>query len=440
MKRIISDKLLEWKHNKNRKPLLLTGVRQCGKTYVLKKFAKTHYEDFAYLNFEKNPDIASVFDIDFDPNRIIKDLSNFFLNKKIIPGKTLLILDEIQISPKAITALKYFNENLKDLDVVCAGSLLGVTLKRELNSFPVGQVDLLKLYPMNFKEFLWAINGNDYEINFSNNLKEIPDYIHNKLIKDLFLFYLVGGMPEAVKIWKDTKNINEVYRVLDNIILGYRGDFSKYYQQKDLVNLINVWDSIPVQLAEDNHKFIFNRVKKSARAKDLESAVLWLHDAGLINLLKKVENVKSPLSFYADDSYYKLYLSDIGILSRISRISYESIFIHGEISGNFRGALTENFILNELISQNFSPHYWKSKNIAEVDFLIEYKDLIIPLEAKAMFNTKAKSLISYIKKYEPKISCRFSMRNLGINKIDNSQIISLPLYLVKDLKNILKDF
>lgn len=439
MKREIMQDLISWKNKRNRKPLLLTGVRQCGKTYILRKFGEEHFDNYVYLNLERDPQIAAVFNYDYDTKRILQDISNLSLLPEIIPNKTLLIIDEIQFNPKAITALKYFAEDMPELCIVGAGSLLGVSLREEGASFPVGKVDRLEMYPMSFKEFLLESKSRRI-VNSIENFditKLLPDYILDNLNREYTNYLLVGGMPEAVKVWFENHNLAEVNEIQDNIIAGYENDFSKHSPKNELTNIELIWRSIPEQLAEDNNKFVFSRVKKSARAKDLEKSIGWLIDAGLIRVVTKVDNPQVPLSFYSNSSFYKIYLCDVGLLSRMTGFTLKSLLEKDESTGGFRGSLSENFINNELVSLGYVTYFWRSKNSAEVDFLIEDDGRVIPIEVKANVNTKAKSYNNFIKKYATKIGFRFSLKNSGENKVGVTKTYSLPLSLVFRLKDYL---
>lgn len=426
------QELIKWKDLDDRKPLLLTGVRQCGKTYVCKEFGDRYFDDVAYFYFEGNKGLASVFDYDFDVNRIIDELGSLIRGKEIIPGKTLVIFDEIQACPNAITSLKYFCENKRELHIICAGSLLGVSIKREHVSFPVGKVDRLQMFPMSFSEFLRADGGNEvykgiqkYSIN-----RELPEIYTATMEKELKYYYIVGGMPEIVAKWVETHNFAQVEKLQDNILDDYRSDFAKYAPRVDIPKLGWIWDSIPKQLAKDNNKFVFSHVKEGKRSSELEDALEWLVDAGLVYRLELVTNPELPLSFYANATFFKVYMSDIGLLRRKSNVSYKIILEESELYKNFKGAFTENFVLNELLALNIHPYFWKSKNTAELDFLFEHEDLIVPVEAKADIHTRAKSYRLYCKKYTPHIGFKFSMKNVGNHEVEGTKTYSIPLYLI----------
>lgn len=432
MERDIMKQLVAWKDSPDRKPLLVTGVRQCGKTYILKEFGNRYFEDTAYFYFEGNKGLASIFDYDLDPVRILRELGSIVRGQEIIPRKTLIIFDEIQACPNAVTSLKYFCENMKEIPIVCAGSLLGISVKRDGISFPVGKVDRLQMYPMTFAEFLRADGGQAlYEGAMRLDLgRELPELYSIPLEKSLKYYYIVGGMPEVVKKWVDTHNFEEVSRLQDTILEDYNSDFAKYAPKTDIPKLGWIWNSVPKQLAKDNNKFVFSHVKEGKRSNELEDALEWLTDAGLVYRLEMVSNPELPLSFYADATFFKVYMSDIGLLRRKSGLSHKTILEEPEIYKNFKGALTENYVLNELLAQGKRPYFWRSGNTAELDFLFEDKDRVIPVEAKAAISTRAKSYLQFCKKYKPTLGFRFSMKNVGDNMTEETHTYSLPLYLL----------
>lgn len=327
MKRKSFDKLLKWKEKKNRKPLLVTGVRQCGKTYLIKEFGRTEFEEMAYFNFDGNTGLKSIFDYDFNVERIMDELGNVIYGKKIISGKTLVVFDEIQDCPRAIQSLKYFCENMPELHIIAAGSLLGVALRKEGISFPVGKVDRMEMYPMSFEEFVMADGGENY-ISGSSRLafeREVPEIYTVPMEKFLKNYYIIGGMPEAVQTWVDTHDYREVEEVQDRILKDYADDFGKHTTPDTMTKVKLIWDSIPSQIARDNNKFIFSHVKQGARAKDLEDALEWLVNSGIAYKLKLVSNPEPPLSGMADNTYFKVYLSDVGLLRRKSNVNYRTI-------------------------------------------------------------------------------------------------------------------
>ena len=432
MKRKITDDLLKWKDNKNRKPLLVLGVRQCGKTYSIKEFGEKYFENICYINFETDDAYSSVFKYDFNIERIIKEIE-IMKNTKIEINKTLLFFDEIQECPRAITSLKYFCENLKELHVICAGSLLGVALKQENISFPVGKVNRLQMYPMSFEEFLNAANENKYLVLLKNWPvdREIPEAYSSPLKKLLKTYYTVGGMPEIVKTFFETQDFEIVSKMQDEMLQDYADDFSKHAPVSELEKIRLIWDSVPKQLAKENNKFVFSHVKEGKRAHELEGALGWLKNAGLIQILELVENPEIPLSANADATYFKVYLSDIGLLCRRLGLSYKEISdeTHDALK-TFKGAIAENYVLNELISQNKKPYFWRSKNMAELDFIFENDGKIVPVEVKAADNTQAKSYKSFCKKYAIPLGYKASLKNIGASDNDGTKTISLPLYLL----------
>lgn len=441
MERDIMKQLAEWKSAADRKPLLITGVRQCGKTYVMKEFGARYFEDVAYFNFEGNTGLHSVFEYDFDVDRILDELGNLVRNRKIVPGETLVIFDEIQACPKAITALKYFCEDKRELHVICAGSLLGVAIKRENVSFPVGKVDRMQMYPMSFSEFLRADGGENLYRGLlkMQTERELPELHTVPLGKKLKLYYIVGGMPEVVNKWVATHDFSQVERIQDNILMDYSSDFSKHAPKAEIAKLGWIWESIPKQLAKENHKFIFSHVKEGKRSKDLEDGLEWLVDAGLVYRLEKVEQPELPLAFCADASYFKVYMSDVGLLRRKSGLSHRTILQGAEEYQRFKGALTENFVMTELLTLGKHPYFWRSGNTAEVDFLIENEGKIIPIEAKAEDNTKAKSYRQFCKKYHPELGAKFSMKNVGGNMVESTLTYSIPLYLIWKMDEYLSE-
>lgn len=435
MERTLITKLVEWKEKSNRKPLILKGVRQCGKTYLLKDFGKRHYESCAYFNFEENDALKTVFEKDYDTSRILFELG-LYLGKTIEPGKTLLILDEIQECGRAITAMKYFCENAPEYHIVCAGSLLGIALQKQL-SFPVGKVDFLTLYPMSFSEFLRA-EGPETLADFIENFKKgdnIPEVIGEKLVTFLRQYYITGGMPEVVEVWCNTHSIEQVESVQQTIINSYELDFAKHAPTKDFPKLSAIWRSIPEQLAKENTKFIFSHVKKGWRSKDLEDALEWLIGAGLVYKVCKIEKPFIPLSSYADDTAFKLYMSDVGILRKLSKLPYEVVLDATPTYKEFKGSMTENYVLCELLkSVDDTAYYWSSGNTAEVDFIIQSGTEIVPIEVKSERNVKARSLAEYRKKYTPKYSVKASMKH----ETDGEEVLNIPLYLISRLARFMK--
>lgn len=430
MERSITLKLQSWKDAPKRKPLLLTGVRQCGKTYTIKTFGDSFFEDVAYFNFEEDKTLSSLFDYDLDVTRIVDELGNIIRGKTIVPGKTLVIFDEIQACPNAITALKYFCENLRSLHVIAAGSLLGVEIKRSNISFPVGKVDRMIMRPMSFSEFVVADGGSGY-INALSKFplgREIPDAVSIPLEKYLKQYYVIGGMPEVVQTWIDTHDYAAIEKVQDSILADYADDFAKYPPRETVPKINLIWRSVPVQLAKENNKFVFSHVKSGARAKDLEDAMQWLVDAGLLTKLHMVAAPELPLSYCADATYFKVFMSDVGLLRRASGVYYKTILLGDENYVRFKGALTENYVLNELLHLSLTPYFWRSGNGSEVDFVIEHQGRIIPIEVKSADNTRAKSFRVFCQRYSPQVAFKTSLKNVGDNMDGGTNVWSVPLY------------
>lgn len=440
MERTVMKELLKWRDKKKRKPLILTGVRQCGKTYVLKQFGREYFEDVAYFNFEGNEELASIFEHNFDVNRILDELGSIVREKKIIPGKTLVIFDEIQASTRAITSLKYFCEDMPGLHIVAAGSLLGVALKREELSFPVGKIQRMTMYPMRFEEFVRADGGKQLLEGLSRieKGKELPAIYTTRLEKFLKNYYIIGGMPEVVDTWIDLHDYGEAEKIQETILQDYENDFSKHAPIAEVPRIRQIWQSVPEQLAKENNKFIFSHVKKGARAKDLEDALEWLIDAGLIYKQKLVEKPELPLSFKADDTYFKVYMADVGLLRKKANVYYKTILDGDDNYVRFKGALTENFVLTELINYGFPYYFWRSENSAEVDFLIEYAGMMIPIEAKSADNTRAKSFHQFILRYHPEMGFKLSTKNVGDNRDGDTKVYSIPLYQIFRLKDYIE--
>lgn len=434
MYREILEDLKEWKDNPGRKPLLLTGVRQCGKTYIIEEFARENFKSYVRINFEESDKLSSIFDYDFDVRRIVAELE-MNCRTKIVPGETCVFFDEIQECPRAITSLKYFCENMRELHLICAGSLLGVAIKKQQLSFPVGKVNRLELHPMDFREFVIA-KGRDDLIRVFENWpadREIPDLYSVPMKKLLKEFYVVGGMPEAVKTWVETGNIEDVEEVLSGILKDYADDFSKHAPGEEVIKMRWIWDSIPVQLARENRKFMFSHVREGKRAAYLEDALQWLVDAGLVVKLHLVENPELPLSGFANKSYFKVYLCDVGLLRVKSKVDAGTVFDETPSYIRFKGAFTENYVLNELVSYGKEPYFWHSGNTAEVDFIYENKGEIVPVEVKSAENTQAKSYKLFCQKYRPGTGFKLSQKNIAENNLDGTKTYSIPLYLCWNL-------
>lgn len=437
MERTVLEKFVSWKNKKKRKPLLVTGVRQCGKTYLIKEFGENEFEDVAYFNFDGNEALQSVFEHDFNTDRIIDELGSIVREKKIIPGATLVIFDEIQDCPRAIQALKYFCENLPNLHLIAAGSLLGVALRKEGISFPVGKVDRIEMYPMSFEEFVMADGGKKY-IEGTRKLalgKEITELYTSPFEKYLKNYYIVGGMPEAVQAWVDSHDYKEVEAVQDRILKDYADDFGKHTTPETATKIKLIWDAIPSQIARDNNKFIFSHIKSGARAKDLEDALEWIVNAGIAGKLCMVSTPEMPLSGMANNSYFKVYLCDVGLLRRKSNVNYRTI-LEGDASYiHFKGALTENYVYTQLRCMGIDSYFWRTKADAELDFITDYEGVLLPIEVKSADNTKAKSLHLFCNRYQPKMAIKTSLKNVGDNMDGNTHVWSVPLYVMFRIKD-----
>lgn len=429
MERLIFDKLIAWKASKYRKPLILKGVRQVGKTWILKEFGTRHYSNIAYFNFDENEEYKQFFETTKDVNRILQNLT-MASGQTIKPKDTLIIFDEIQECNKALNTLKYFCENAPEYHVSCAGSLLGIALSKPA-SFPVGKVDFLDVMTMTFTEFLMA-NGNgnlaDY-MNTVNSIEPVPEAFFNQLHEKLKMYFVTGGMPESVRSWTEERDIELVQQTLSNILNAYERDFAKHAEKKDFPKLSLIWKSIPSQLARDNKKFIYKAVKEGARAREYEDALQWLCDAGLAYKIYKSAAPGLPISAYDDLSSFKLYLADVGLLRRLALLSPTAFGEGNRLFREFKGALSENYILQALVGQlEALPRYWTTDNPRyEVDYIIQRDNEIIPVEVKSEENIKSTSLKKYKEKYGDKIKIRvrFSMQNL---KRDND-LLNIPLFL-----------
>lgn len=432
MKRLLMDKLVEWKNSKYRKPLILRGARQVGKTYLLKEFAGYYYEDMAYFNFDHDEALRELFLNTKDPKRIIEQLS-FVVGKKIKPGATLIIFDEVQECPNALNSLKYFEEETPEYHIVAAGSLLGIKLSH--TSFPVGKIDYLTLYPMTFSEFLLA-DGKENLVEYMKSLKEIreiPKIFEEQLIEQLKKYYIIGGMPEVVNSWVNDKDIERVNYLQKNILLAYKDDFSKHLSANEAIKVAIVWDGIPSQLAKDNKKFVYQTIKEGARAREYESALNWLNDANLVYKCYNLNKCAFPLTSYNDLSAFKIYLLDVGLLRRMTDLDSNIIIEGNRLFEEFKGSFTENFVCSMLINKfNNDLHYYTFDR-KRVDFVIQYKNNVIPIEVKAGNSTNNNSLTRFNKENNNEVSIRLSLNNLK----KDGKIINIPLYLVEYIDNFI---
>lgn len=441
MERLIFEQLKAWKFGRNRKPLLVTGVRQCGKTYAIQEFGKREFDSVAYFNFDGNEALSAVFSYDLDVNRILDELESLFYEDKIIPGKTLVVFDEIQACPRAIMSLKYFCENKRELHLIAAGSLLGVALRKGGISFPVGKVERLTMYPMTFEEFVRADGGGKYidGIRKLDKCRQLGEEYTVPLEKYLMNYYIVGGMPEVVQAFVDTHDYKEIDIIQSRILSDYADDFGKYTTPQTANKIRQIWDAIPVQIARENNKFIFSHVKEGARAKDLEDALEWLVSAGIAYKLCLVSTPEIPLSGMADYTYFKVYLADIGLLRRKANLNYKTILQGGDAFIRFKGALAENYVLTQMKGLGVDSYFWRTKADAEVDFLIDYEGRLTPIEVKSADNTKAKSLQTFCKRYHPQIAVKTSLKNVGDHCCEETRVQSIPLYTLFRLKEYLED-
>ena len=423
--REILNDLKVWKDNPGRKPLILQGARQVGKTWILKHFGEQFFENTAYFNFDLQTEIKDFFEKTKDPVRIIEFLS-IINGRPILPGITLIIFDEIQECNAALNSLKYFNEEHPEYVIAGAGSLLGVALSRG-SSFPVGNVEFLEMYPLTFKEFLSVADVAMYDyLNSLQKIEPIPEIFFSKLTDKLKLYFISGGMPEAVAALLGNRDTQLCQRILQNIINAYSLDFSKHIDTRDVVRVNYVWSSLPSQLSRENKKFLYQTVKPGARAREYEDALTWLVNAGLVYKIHRIMKPGLPLKAYEDLTAFKIYLSDTAILRRLSLLDPVAISEGNRLFTEFKGSLTENFVLNSIISQFKSmPYYWRSGNEAEVDFIVQFENTIIPIEVKSDQNIKSRSLSVYREKYNPEISIRFSLRNLK----KEEGLINLPLFM-----------
>lgn len=418
--------------------MIIEGIRQCGKTWILKHFGEAEFKDIAYFNFEYDDRLQKIFEGDLNVSRIIKDLG-ILRNKSIRPGTTILILDEIQICPRAITSLKYFCENLPGLHVAAAGSLLGVAIAQmgKNVSFPVGKVQMLKMYPLNFPEFLLA-KDEKLLYEYLNDLswdEEISAAFTGKLEEAYREYLITGGLPEVVSSWVNNHDIGLVETIQREIIGNYEKDFVKYASISEFPKLTLIWNAIPAQLAKDNQKFIFSHVKNGMRARDLEDSLQWLVSAGLIYKVEKIERPYIPVTTYGDITYFKIYFSDVGLLRRMSKFPADVVFDTSSLTANMRGILTGNFVLTELISRNFQrPFFWKSGGTAEVDYIIQDGVDVVPIEVKSARFTRSRSLAEYRKKYSPRIAVRTSLNNIARHSDEYGEVLEIPLYLIWRLK------
>lgn len=429
MERFAMKNLLEWKDKKNRKPMILKGARQVGKTWLMKEFGKRYFKYTAYVNFDNNKHMRDVFDSDYDIERILMAV-NIASGTKIVPGETLIIFDEIQENPKAIASLKYFYENAPEYAIIAAGSLLGVAIHKGV-SFPVGKVDTLELNPLSFREFLYAVGEEGLVGLIDSRDTELMKSYREKYIDWLKKYYYIGGMPEVVDFFVENKDFTEVRYLQNKIIEMYEDDFSKHTTENELPRIRMVWNSIPMQLAKENKKFFFGKIKEGARAKDFEIAIEWLQDCGLIKKVYNISKPAMPLKAYIEFSAFKLYLLDVGLLGALSDLDAMSILDGNSIFVEFKGALTEQYVHQQLVADTeYTPYYFtEAKSEGEIDFIIQKGRTIIPIEVKAEENLRAKSLKVYCDKYLPETAIRTSMSDYR----EQDWMTNVPLWMISTI-------
>ena len=434
LKRELMEALLQWKNRQQRKPLIIQGARQIGKTWIMKKFGETYYEHVAYFNFDASEELCREFENTKDPQRLIGIL-RLYTDQPIEPETTLIIFDEIQQSNKALNSLKYFCEDAPQYHIMAAGSLLGVSLSQG-DSFPVGKVEVLNMYPVTFREFLCADNPQMYEyLDTLIDIGPLPEIVMGKVSESWRRYQVCGGMPAAVTALLANQGIEEVENRLREILTAYSLDFAKHAPAKDIPRITAIWNSIPSQLAKENRKFLYRLVKTGARAREYEDGLLWLQHAGLMYRVFCSSKPGLPLSAYDDISAFKIYLCDAGLLRVMAQLPTEVFWLDNPLYAEFKGAMAENMILQSLIPQlEVMPRYWVSEGTAEVDFLLQYGLSLSPVEVKSGTNLNGKSLGIYIKQYSPEIVLRYSMNNLRKDGI----ILNIPLFLADWTGKLLK--
>lgn len=435
MYRIAIEKLFQWKQSKRRKPLIIEGARQVGKTWLMQEFGKQAYDDVVYVNFDSNATMSELFATDLDVNRLIMGLE-LYANRKIDPDKTLLIFDEVQEVPRALASLKYFYENAPQYHIVCAGSLLGVALHQG-TSFPVGKVDFLKLYPLSFKEFLLATGKERFaELLDKRDFSMIASF-RQTYVDALKHYYFVGGMPEAVQSFADDQDFNEVREIQRRILAAYEQDFSKHAPNEIVPRLRMLWNSIPSQLSKENKKLIYGLIREGGRAKDYETAIMWLCDCGLVHKVSRVNAIGVPLKAYEDLKAFKLFVLDVGLLGCMSGLRQRALLDGDQLFVEFKGALTEQYVCQQLktLAELGVYYYTNERNTCEIDFVVDAGDRIVPVEVKAETNLKAKSLKTFREKFLPEISVRASMADYRREE----WLVNLPLYAIEQIKDVIEN-
>lgn len=428
--------LYEWKENQHRKPLIIEGARQVGKTWLMKEFGKEAYKNTVYINFDSDRMLSELFSANLNPKKLILGLE-LFAECKIDPSNTLIIFDEIQEVPRALTSLKYFCEDAPEYNIVCAGSLLGIALHSG-TSFPVGKVDLLKLYPMSFNEFLLATNKERFSKLLNSNDLSMITAFKQYYIEALKEYYFVGGMPEAVLRFSETNNYSEIREIQQRIIETYEQDFSKHAPNEIVPKIRMIWNSIPSQLAKENKKFIYGLIREGGRAKDYETAIMWLSDCGLIHKISRVNAPNIPLKAYEDLKAFKLFLLDVGLLGCMTGLNPKTLLSGNNLFIEFKGALTEQYVLQQLIPiQNINTYYYTNdRNSCEIDFIVDNGENVIPIEVKAEENLRAKSLKAFSEKFGSQISVRTSMSDFR----KEERLTNIPLYAIGNLSLIISNY
>ena len=434
MERKMSNILLKWKDDDEKMPLIVYGARQVGKTFTILSFGKKYYKNVAYINFEDNNEISKIFEKDLEINRIIKELS-VILGISIFEEDTLIFFDEIQACERALTSLKYFAESKFNYHVVAAGSLLGIAINRQKYSFPVGKVRMVTLYPLDFEEFLWALNQKDLANMIRESFIENKELSLHNLANEYYRLYLaIGGMPRAVLEYKEKRDINFVEAILKDINNSYIADMAKYATPTETTKIMSVYNSISAQLAKDNKKFQYKLIKSGARAYEYETAINWLNASGIIIQCTKTKEGKLPLSAFIDQDSFKIYMNDVGLLCNKFAIPVNAIIMENNNLNNFKGALAENYVCSSLVKCGLIPYYWESNGKAEVDFIVQDKmGNIIPIEVKSGIHTRSKSLNVFKSLYNIQYSIRISTKNFGLE----NNIKCIPLYSVFCLDTLL---
>lgn len=426
MKRIALSKLQNWKNSLGRKPLIIRGARQTGKTWLMKEFGKTSFNETIYINFENEPALKNLFTQDYDVQRILSTIQ-LYHGKKITPDDTLIIFDEIQAVEGGITSLKYFNENAPQYAIIAAGSLLGISL-HENQSFPVGKVSFLDLYPLSFSEFLIA-SGKEMLCNMlQQNQWSILEPFHNELLNLLKTYLFVGGMPEVVQKWIDTKDYNEVRTIQHEILRSYQADFSKHAPREQVPRLNMVWDSLPAQLSKENKKFIYGIIREGARAKDFEIAIMWLYNCGLLLKSHRITTPRMPLKAYQEMAVFKLFMVDVGLLGAFSGLDAKTLIEGNRIFTEFKGAITEQFVMQELTTMNLDYiGYWTNeRSTSEVDFVVQHQGAVVPIEVKSGENLRSRSFTLFCQTYEPQNALKLSTQYYQ----SNDTVKNIPLYAI----------